>query len=109
MRREVSELEEETELIQKNIYSLSNRLEIMQEAIYNDEFGLMNVQHTIEKWRKLTLKALDDGNFLTDLGLSPSSTTEQLISTLEGVSKKEENTKNVNLALRQCLSNISYV
>ena len=108
LRREVSELEEETELIQKNIYSLSNRLEIMQEAIYNDEFGLMNVQQTIEKWRKLTLKALDDGNFMTELGLSPSSTAEELISTLEAVSKNEEETKNVNVALRHCLSNVSY-
>lgn len=109
LRREVSELVEETELILKNIYLIANRLEIIHNVIYNDDFGLINVQNTVEKWRRLTLQALDEGNFLTGLGLNSLSTAEELISTLEALSKKEEENKNINTALRQCLSNVSYI
>lgn len=109
MRREVSELVEETELILKNIYLIANRLEIIHNAIYSDDIGLMNAQNTIEKWRRLTLQALEEGNFLAELGLNPLSTAEELILILEAWSKSEEESKNVNTALRQCLSNVSYI
>jgi Fe2+ transport system protein B len=98
-------MEEEAELIQKNITSLSGKLEVLQESLYNDELGLTNIEKTVEKWRKLTLKAMEDSKLLNHYHLNSASSAEELTNKLEEAAKKSDNAAT---ALRQCLSSISY-
>uniref|UniRef100_A0A915EEC8 Uncharacterized protein n=1 Tax=Ditylenchus dipsaci TaxID=166011 RepID=A0A915EEC8_9BILA len=63
-------------------------------------------EKTIEKWRKLTLKAMEDAKLLNMLHLTSTSTAEELTSRLEEAAKKSD--QQSTTALRQCLSSISY-
>ncbi|KAI1731117.1 HMG-box domain-containing protein [Ditylenchus destructor] len=105
-QRQIAEVEDETELITKNITSLSGKLEVMQESIYNDEVDITHMDQTIEKWRKITLKAIEDAKLLGQFHLTTASSAKELVSKLEEASQKSDSINTI--ALRQSLSSVSY-
>lgn len=73
--------------------------------MYNDELSLNSIETTLEKWRRLSLKALEEAKLLSRYALTPTSSAEALVERLEVAAMTEG---SGDAALRKCLSGVNY-
>jgi len=103
LRREIGDVENESSLIRKNVTALDKKLENIQDYLYREE----SAQLTNEKWRKLTLQALEESKLLGKLHLNGRSTVEELVIRLEALSSSGSDS-SLSVAVKQCLSAVKY-
>lgn len=108
LRREIGELEDETEAAEKRLAAFRNEINAEQEQIFENENIAKYAASTVERWRKIVLAAFDNGKLLTPLHLTLQSTSEELISKLEEMSDISRKSSATGIALKNCLAAINF-
>lgn len=105
LRREIGDVEEETEELEEKISLINANFDNLQKSAYQLETQYNNAEKLLEKWRKITLKALEEAKLLSHYHLSLNSNLNDLILRFEEAQKKNDSFTNL---LKSCLLNINY-